>query len=120
MTLGREYLTILKLTDRFPYGAPKPTDRNPWACAAPERADDNRILAIIRHLVGIAKKDSAQALAAARLAGAGGIWAKRCRTLAIRDRAHQVNVFNYIVEHAQQAAAVWTFRDADKLRPAKP
>ena len=80
---------------------------------APTRKDGNDILAVIRHLVGVAKKESALALSKAGHCekGAGGIWAKRCRALSVKDRAHQLNVYQYIVEHAQRGAAVWTFRD---------
>lgn len=56
---------------------PKPTDRNPWACKAPSRKDDNHMLALIRHFVGIAKKDAARALSDAQLTAEGGAWAKR-------------------------------------------
>ena len=44
----------------------------------------------------------------------GQVWARGCRALPIRDRGHQVNTFDYIVDHRRREAAVWTFRD---LRP---
>ena len=43
---------------------------------------------------------------------ASPIWAKRCRCLPITDRGHQVNTFQYISQHADRGAYVWTFRDA--------
>ncbi|MBI1368531.1 MAG: hypothetical protein GC162_07730 [Planctomycetes bacterium] len=65
-----------------------------------------------RHYLGIAKKESAKSLAAARLAAPGGIWARRGKVKPIADRAHQLRVYQYILNHAQQGAAVWSFRDA--------
>lgn len=85
----------------------------------PARKDGNAMLALIRHFIGIAKKASALALARAGLAPYGGVWAKRCRALAIRDRAHQVKVFKYIVAHSQHGAAVWTFRNGRKDTPRR-
>ena len=61
-----------------------------------------------RHLIGIAKKRSARALSKAGLISEGGVWALRCRSLPIRDRAHQVNVARYIRAHVKQGAAVWS------------
>lgn len=78
----------------------------PWAA----RRDDNVFLAIARHFVGIAKKDSARLLSDAEIITPGGVWGKRCHVLAIRDRQHQLNVFDYIVKHGPRGAAVWTFR----------
>lgn len=64
-----------------------------------------------RHWVGIAKKDSARTLSESGLASPGSVWAVRSRCLPIRDRAHQLNVFRYIVKHESQGAAVWNFQD---------
>lgn len=69
------------------------------------------MLALIRHFVGVAKKDAARVLGSAQLTADGGAWAKRWRPPAVRDRRHQRNVFNYIVAHGPRGAAVWTFRD---------
>ncbi|MBI5765080.1 MAG: hypothetical protein HZA51_16315 [Planctomycetes bacterium] len=91
---------------------PKPTDSNPWASRIPRRTDENLELALIRHYVGIAKKDSSRSLSDAGLLPQGGTWGKRCRALAVRDRTHQLNVFRYIQAHRDQGAVVWTFRDA--------
>jgi hypothetical protein len=36
------------------------------------------------------------------------LWAKRGKALPIRDRQHQLNVYRYIMRHAQQGAWVWS------------
>ncbi len=41
----------------------------------------------------------------------GKIWAKGCGIKPIKDKAHQINTFNYIVKHKDQGAWVWTYRD---------
>jgi hypothetical protein len=61
-----------------------------------------------RHYVGIAKKESARALSKAGLVAPGGVWAKRCKVVAIRSREHQLQVVRYIREHSAQGAAVWS------------
>lgn len=38
-------------------------------------------------------------------------WAKGCHVLPIKDRAHQVNVYNYIRRHGHKGAFVWTYLD---------
>jgi len=101
------------LLARFP--APAPTDSDPWALRIPRRKDGKAQIAIARHFVGIAKKDSARALSDAGLAPQGGIWGKRSRIQPIRDRSHQLNVFNYIAKHASRGAVVWTFRHDRKV-----
>jgi hypothetical protein len=65
-----------------------------------------------RHFIGIAKQWSSKQLIRAGLV-AGPIWAKRGKIVAIADRAHQINVFRYILNHASEGAAVWSFRDDD-------
>lgn len=69
-----------------------------------------------KHWVGRAKMHSSMILRDHGLPG--GAWATGCRTLPIHDRQHQVTVFDYIVKHHQQGAAVWTFRDGPP-RPAR-
>lgn len=39
------------------------------------------------------------------------LWAKRGRTLPIRGRSHQVNVYHYILDHAQSGAWAWTYKE---------
>lgn len=63
----------------------------------------------VRWRVGLAKKHASHELSKVGLPGT--VWAKKCRALPIQDRAHQVNVFEYIQEHATEGAWVWTFRD---------
>ncbi|HDZ20524.1 hypothetical protein LCGC14_0162870 [marine sediment metagenome] len=42
------------------------------------------------------------------------VWGKRARVLPIKDRAHQVNVFRYILSHATSGAWTWRFEsDSD-------
>ena len=62
----------------------------------------------IRSTVGRAKKHSYHIL---RERGhEGRVWALRCRSLPIRDRQHQVNVYRYIRAHASKGAWVWTYK----------
>ncbi len=39
------------------------------------------------------------------------LWAKRCKTVPVRDRRHQLNVYNYILKHAEIGAWVWKWGD---------
>ena len=88
----------------------KPTDLDPWAL----RKDGDAAPAVVRHYVGIAKKDSARALSDAGLVQPGGVWAVRLRCLPIGDRAYQVNVVRYMGSHADRDAAVWTIRSTTR------
>lgn len=58
-----------------------------------------------REYIGRAKKHAAHCLRAAGLQG--GAWAKRCRTLPIKDRAHQINAVNYVMDHRAEGAWAW-------------
>ncbi len=40
----------------------------------------------------------------------GRLWAEGCGIKPIKDKAHQVNTFNYILRHQEQGAWVWTFK----------
>ncbi len=62
-----------------------------------------------KHWIGRAKMHSSMILRGHGLLGT--VWARGCRTLPVRDRSHQLNVFHYILAHARHGAAVWTFRD---------
>jgi len=66
----------------------------------------------VRYLMGIAKQWSAKRLVREGHFDQGPIWAKRGKIVPLRDRQHQLNVFNYIMKHADERAAVWSFRDA--------
>ena len=68
-----------------------------------------------RHWVGRAKKNASHVVRQQGLrADKGGLWAKCSRPKAIRDRAHQLNTFYYIMDHGKRGAAVWTFRQKKK------
>ena len=41
----------------------------------------------------------------------GKLWAKGCRNERVRDRAHQLNLYHYILRHAEQGAWVWKWGD---------
>jgi len=60
-----------------------------------------------RHLIGIAKRESARTLSKAGTRPEGGIWAVRCKCKSIRDRRHQIRVARYILAHYKRGAAVW-------------
>ena len=72
----------------------------------------------VRPRVGRAKKHASHVLRDYGLTGT--VWAKKCRPLPVRDREHQVNVFNYIVSHGLEGAWVWTFRDGEDALTVEP
>ncbi|NQU23262.1 MAG: hypothetical protein HQ567_18435 [Candidatus Nealsonbacteria bacterium] len=39
------------------------------------------------------------------------LWGRRAHVVPIRDRQHQLNVFEYVVRHRENGAWVWTFRE---------
>ena len=43
----------------------------------------------------------------------GMLWAKRSKPTPVKDRRHQLNVFNYILRHADEGAWIWDFRTAN-------
>ena len=97
--------THFHLLARFPLGQ----------AASPEsehRHGDLRMTDPVRYFVGIAKERSAKDLARDGLVEAGGVWGGRGKIVPVENRAHQLRVFNYICEHANEGAAVWTFRDS--------
>lgn len=62
-----------------------------------------------RRVIGLAKLHAYH-----RLSGEIGqrrIWAKRSRSLPIRDRRHQVNVYAYIMKHRDGGAWTWSYRE---------
>ncbi len=63
---------------------------------------------LVRKVVGFAKRNAAFRLRAAGLEG--GVWAVRCKVEPIRDRAHQLNTFQYVLNHVNEGARVWDFR----------
>ena len=38
------------------------------------------------------------------------LWAKRCRVQPIHDRAHQLKTYQYVLDHAETGAWVWSFK----------
>lgn len=63
----------------------------------------------IRKIVGRAKLHAYHAVSAE--VDRRRIWAKRSRALAITDRQHQKNVYNYILKHREDGAWVWSHRE---------
>ncbi len=93
----------MHLLGRFPRGQ-KPTD----SIRGLRETDP------VRYYVGIAKKESAKRLAEQGLVDRGGVWARKGKIVRVRDRSHQLNVLNYILQHAGEGAAVWSFRDGQQ------
>jgi hypothetical protein len=44
------------------------------------------------------------------------LWAKRGKEKSVRDREHQLNVYNYILEHANEGAWVWKWNKINDSR----
>jgi hypothetical protein len=42
------------------------------------------------------------------------LWGKRGKTIPIRDRRHQLNVYRYIMDHREEGAWVWTMLEKKK------
>jgi len=63
----------------------------------------------VRKWIGLANKNASHALRSCGMEGK--IWAVRCRALPIRDRAHQINVYKYILAHAKKGAWTWNYKD---------
>lgn len=63
-----------------------------------------------RDVMGLAKK---HATFEARERGwKGKLWARRGKEIRVRDRAHQLNVYRYILDHIHEGAWVW-----DRMNP---
>jgi len=91
------------LLGRFPMKRRKPTFDE---CGLRTSSVDDPV----RHIVGQFKQWSSKRLIREGLADAG-VWAKRGKIIPIEDRTHQVNAFNYISDHVDEGAQVWTFKD---------
>jgi REP element-mobilizing transposase RayT len=61
-----------------------------------------------RKIVGLAKAHASHTI---RDAIPGVVFAKKCKLEPIQDREHHVNTFRYIVDHQEEGAWVWTFRE---------
>jgi REP element-mobilizing transposase RayT len=75
-----------------------------------EAARDSAVGDPTRHFLGIAKRKASSALRRRELRAAP-IWGKRCKVVPVSDREHQVKVFQYIMDHVDEGAMVWNFRD---------
>ena len=62
-----------------------------------------------RPLVGRAKKHAYHVMA--KLGHVGPLWVDKCYVRRIENREHQTTVFGYILEHAENNAWIWTFRE---------
>jgi hypothetical protein len=58
--------------------------------------------------MGLAKKHSA--FEAKAQGWRGKLWGKRGKEVAVRDRAHQLNAYDYILAHAKEGAWVWVWK----------
>ena len=58
--------------------------------------------------MGLAKKHSA--FEAKGQGWQGKLWGKRGKEVRVRDRAHQLNVYRYILDHAKAGAWVWVWK----------
>jgi hypothetical protein len=58
--------------------------------------------------MGLAKKHSA--FEAKGKGWQGKLWGKRGKEVRVRDRAHQLNVYGYILDHAKEGAWVWVWK----------
>jgi len=66
------------------------------------------------HWVGLAKKHASHLVRQEGLrTEEGGLWAKRCGVKLINDRQHQLNTFEYILDHTKEGAQVWRCDRAD-------
>jgi len=61
-----------------------------------------------RILMGLAKKHSA--FEAKGQGWQGRLWGRRGKEVRVRDRAHQLNVYRYILDHAKEGAWVWVWK----------
>ena len=65
----------------------------------------------VKRLVGTWKQKGSHAV---RDELPGTIWSKSCDPIRITDRQHHERVFHYILDHAQNGAWVWTYRDKEE------
>jgi len=42
----------------------------------------------------------------------GRLWAKRGKEIRVRDRSHQLNIYKYILQHAEDGAWIWKHGEA--------
>ena len=63
----------------------------------------------VRPVVGRAKKHAYFELRNHKFVGR--LWGNGSNVVPVKDRQHQLRVFDYITEHRDKGAWVWTFRD---------
>ena len=68
--------------------------------------------------MGLGKKHSA--FEAKARGWKGKLWGKRGNELKVRDRAHQLNVYHYILDHAKENAWVWCWQHETKPTDCSP
>jgi len=68
-----------------------------------------------KKLIGVAKKSASHSIAKAI---PGKVWSHGCGLKPIRNVEHQRNTFAYIARHAEDGAALWTFRDKGADAPS--
>ena len=61
-----------------------------------------------KHLMGVAKKESARELSRQGLVAPGGVWARGCGRRYIKNPWHYERVVDYIPDHAKKGAAVYS------------
>ena len=69
---------------------------------------------VIDRIVGKCKQRASHAV---RAALPGSVWAAGGEYRCIRDASHQRNAFEYILDHRDEGAAVWSFRDVPRGDP---
>ena len=90
-----------------------PIDPEVWKAIRGERRSQERDP---RHLMGIAKKESARALSREGLVAPGGVWAGGCGRRWIRNSFHFNKVkTDYIPDHAKHRAAVYSLLFGEAL-----
>jgi len=45
----------------------------------------------------------------------GKLWGKRSKAVIVRDRAHQLRVYHYILRHAEEGAWVWRYNQGTPI-----
>jgi hypothetical protein len=70
-----------------------------------------------RHHIGVAKKESSHYLKETGQSPIGGIWGTRTQCVPIKDRAHQLTVYRYILAHGKNAAVTWCFKAKKSTSP---
>ena len=73
----------------------------------------------VKWFVGLGKKHAWYELKAAGMP-IRSMWADGCGVKPVRDRAHQMNVYRYLVRHRREGAFVWAVHEDAEWREAHP